>query len=84
MCFYVLSSGRIKERARLQKTIHRSIYNPKYLAFLVSRAIYKAVFLVPKLDAKVFKKMLFDYFDEKVIKMLQISLSFCIYVFNIS
>ena len=61
VCFYVLSSGRVKERDT------RSIYNPKYLAFLASRAIHKAVFLVPKLDAKVFREMLFDCFGDKVI-----------------
>ncbi len=67
VCFYVLSIDKIKEKTVLQKLFSdscRSIYNPKYLAFLASRAIYKAVFLVPKLNVKVFREMLFDYFDE--------------------
>ncbi len=66
VCFYVLSSRRLKKRDFLHRIIYRSIYNPKYLAFLASRAIHKAVFVVPKLDMKTFKEMLFDCFNEKV------------------
>ncbi len=69
ICFYVLSLSKIKKRNVFQKLFQdscKSIYNPKYLAFLTSRAIYKAVFLVPKLDVEVFRQMLFDYFDVKV------------------
>ncbi len=69
VCLYVLSPAKIRKQNVLQKLFkdtHRSIYNPKYLAFLASRAIYKAVFLVPNLNAEVFKQMLFDCFDDKV------------------
>ncbi len=65
VCLYVLSSTRIKKRDRFHRRIHRSIYNAKYLAFLASRAIHKAVFFLPRLDAKVFKEMLFDCFEKK-------------------
>ena len=70
VCFYILSSTRMKKRNYLYRNIRRGIYNPKYLAFLASRAIHKAVFLVPKLDTKVFKELLFDCFDEKVIQVV--------------
>ncbi len=69
VCFYVLSSRRVKKPGIFYRDT-RSIYNPKYLAFLASRAIHKAVFLVPKLDVKVFREMLFDCFGEKVINCL--------------
>ena len=70
VCLYVLSSTRMKRRDKLYRNIQRGIYNPKYIAFLASRAIHKAVFVVPKLDTKVFKGLLFDCFDEKVIQIL--------------
>ncbi len=55
VCFYVLSSSRIQGDG-----ISRSISNPRYRAFLASRAVEKAVFFVPKLDIDVFKTLLFD------------------------
>ncbi len=70
VCFYVLSYDKVKGKGFFQKLftdICRSIYNPKYLAFLASRAIYKAVFFVPRLDVKVFREMHFDSFDDQVI-----------------
>ncbi len=72
VCLYVLSRKKIKKQNVLEKLFTdncRSIYNPKYLAFLASRAIYKVIFFVPKLNAQVFKKMLFDCFDDKVINV---------------
>ena len=55
VCFYVLSSSRIQG-----DTGTRSISNPRYRAFLASRAVEKTVFFVPKLDVDVFKTLLFD------------------------
>ncbi len=55
VCFFVLSSSRIKADGG-----PRNISNPRYRAFLASRAVEKAVFFVPKLDVDVFKTLLFD------------------------
>ena len=70
VCFYILSLDRIEKRGSFSKRESysgRTVYNCKYLAFLASRAIHKAVFMVPRLDLEVFKALLFDSFGEKVI-----------------
>ena len=69
VCFCILSARRMKKQNHFNKILQRSIYNPRYLAFLASRAIFKAVFLIPKLDTEVFKEMLFDCVDEKLRKV---------------
>ncbi len=69
VCFCILSSRRMTKQNQFNKILQRSIYNPRYLAFLASRAIFKVVFLIPKLDTDVFKEMLFDCVDEKMIKV---------------
>ena len=55
VCFFVLSSNRFQGDGG-----PRNISNPRYRAFLASRAVEKAVFFVPKLDVDVFKTLLFD------------------------
>ncbi len=40
-----------------------NMYNPRYKVFLVSRAIYKAVFVVPKLHNELVHQMKFDHFQ---------------------
>ena len=79
VCFYVLSAKRLKKQDNFNKILCRSIYNPKYLAFLASRAIYRAVFLVPKLDPDVFREMGFDCFDQKVVIVHKCF--FCLFLF---
>ncbi len=66
------------------RSVNRSIYNPKYLAFLASRAVHKAVFLVPKLDAEVFRAMLFDNIGERVLRFLFFSSIRSLYCFDLS
>ena len=77
VCFYILSSRRLKKPDTVDRSPCRSIYNPKYLTFLASRAIYRAVFVVPKLDPDVFKEMGFDWFGQKVVKVCIKSFSNC-------
>ncbi len=65
VCLFVLSSSRIQRKGFLGKLLGtwdscRTIANPQYRTFLVSRATHKAVFLLPLLDASVFKSMMFD------------------------
>ncbi len=64
--FYVLSSQRMMKQDNDNRILQRSIHNPRYLTFLASRAIHKAVFLVPILDAEIFREMCFDYFERKL------------------
>ncbi len=41
----------------------RSIYNPRYEVFLASRAIHKAVFVVPEIHSDLVQQMKFDQFQ---------------------
>ncbi len=54
VCLFVLSSSRVGKEGC------RTITNPRYRAFLVSRAIHKGVFVIPKIDVEVFRTLLFD------------------------
>ncbi len=76
VCFFVLAPSRMERKSKFTKFLrcnegHRSIYNPKYTAFLASRAIHRAVFVLPELNFEVFKTLLFDSFTPQVSTCVQ-------------
>ena len=70
VCMFILSNTR-KPHVHPLKRIFRqgnvesekNIYNPRYEVFLASRAIHKAVFVVPQLHEELVRQMKFDDFQ---------------------
>ncbi len=72
-CVFLLSNidkKSDKRKTRLQKLLHRdknerdsSIYNPRYNVFLATRAIHRAVFVVPEIHSDLVHQMKFDEFQ---------------------
>ncbi len=65
-------------------TPHFTMDNPKYRVFVGSRAIQKAVFVVPKIDADFAQRMKFDHFRVSLKLMLFSTGSFVLVVVEIS
>ncbi len=70
VCVFVLSHKQTRKRSvhPFRKCFQigsnvpdMSIYNPRYEVFLASRAIYKAVFVVPEINEDIVHQMKFDY-----------------------
>ena len=54
----------------------KNIYNPRYEVFLASRAIHRAVFVVPQLHQELVQQMKFDDFQVCVRKIIYFRLVF--------
>ncbi len=43
--------------------VDTSIFNPRFKVFMASRATYKCVFVVPRMNAEIIKELKFDLFE---------------------
>ncbi len=72
VCVFILSNTqkrsdhrprKIFQRQKMQFECEMNMYNPRYEVFLASRAIHKAVFVVPELHEDLVHQMKFDNFQ---------------------
>ncbi len=70
VCVFILSTTQKRSSHPLRRILKKekmqfqmNMYNPRYKVFLASRAIHKAVFVVPELHEELVHQMKFDHFQ---------------------